>query len=81
MPGVVVEVIVKYAEPLETAVGPAEPAPTPGPVPAVLQTLAPESREIEIVLELSDETMTPFASVMSTSRIDFETPSAEIVPR
>lgn len=59
VPGVLVDVIVKYAEPAVTPIGPSEPG---------VQTLAPVVRWIVIWVELSVKTVFPFASVTSTSR-------------
>lgn len=74
VPGVLVAVRVKKAEPLATVVGP------PEPPPLRLHTLEPVSREMVIAVVLLVVTITPFASVTSTSRTAFEMPSAVIVP-
>jgi hypothetical protein len=75
VPGVLVEVMVKNADPADTIVGP------PEPPPLKVQELEPVSRETVIDVELSLDTIVPAASVTSTSRTDFELPSALMEPR
>ncbi len=75
VPGVLVEVIVKNADP-------ADAVPVAEPLPAMLQTLEPEvcETEIESVLPVPVTMIVPFESVTSTSRTEVLTLSAEIVP-
>jgi hypothetical protein len=71
VPGVVVDVTVKFAVPAATVVGPSEPG---------VQTDAPLDRLIVIAVEPSVVMALPFASVTMTRRRAIEVPSAAIVP-
>ena len=74
VPGVLVAVMTKYADPLTTGFGPL-------PVLLTVQLLAPVTREMLTCVVLSAVLMTPFASVTSTSSTSCEEGSAEIVVR